>query len=144
MMREPQPELAWLKKEFTLSDADFKRVVQLHEAYLPQCAERCRKIAEQNQRLQAVLAKSSEVTPEVQDLIAERARLRAACETEMLKHFVQVSRTMPQQQGQRYLAWVERETFLNSQGMEQRHHAGSQSDSMEMNSATGMDHGSHH
>jgi hypothetical protein len=144
MMREPQPELAWLKKEFNLSETEFKRVVELHEAYLPQCGERCRKIEEQNQRLEALLAKSSEVTPEVQEMIAERARMRAACETEMLKHFVQVSHTMPPQQGQRYLAWVERHTFLNGQGMEQRHRDGAQGDPMDMNHSAGMDHGSHH
>src|SRR6516165_5054877 len=39
LMNEPQPGLAWLKKEFKLSDAEFARVTQLHEAYMPQCAE---------------------------------------------------------------------------------------------------------
>jgi hypothetical protein len=134
MMRDPQPELAWLKKEFNLGDAEFKRVVQLHEAYLPQCAERCRQIERQNQKIQLLLSKSSEVTAEVQQLITEGAKMRAACETEMLKHFVQVSRTMPPEQGQRYLVWVERQTFLSSQGMEQRHHFVGES------SSEGMDH----
>ena len=38
LMREPQPELAWLKQKFHLSDAEYSRVVRLHEACLPQCA----------------------------------------------------------------------------------------------------------
>ena len=70
--------LAWLKKEFNLDDAEFKRVLQLHEAYLPECAERCRKIEEQNTKLSDLLSSSSEITAEVQQLIAERARMRAA------------------------------------------------------------------
>lgn len=121
MMQEPQPELAWLKKEFNLSDAEYNRVAQLHEAYLPQCAERCQRIEEQNRKLQGLLSQSGSVTPEIQNLFLERAKMRAACETEMLKHFLEVSRTMPPEQGRRYLAWVEQQTFLNGQGMEQRH-----------------------
>ena len=121
MMRAPKPELAWLKKEFKLSDAEFARISQLHEAYLPQCRERCMRIKEQNQKLKQLLSQSETVTPEIQNLLAERAKTRAECEAEMLKHFLEVSRTMPPQQGQRYLAWVEQQTSLRGQGMEQRH-----------------------
>ena len=121
MMRESKPELAWLKKEFKLSDVEFTRISQLHEAYLPQCRERCKRIKEQDEKLQQLLAHTSAVTPEIQSLLAERARTRAECEAEMLKHFLEVSRTMPPQQGQRYLAWVEQQTSLRGHGMEQSH-----------------------
>jgi hypothetical protein len=121
MMRQPQPELAWLKQEFNLSDAEFARVSQLHEAYLPKCRERCRRIEEQNVKLQQLLAQSTNVTPEIQAVLAERAKLRADCEAEMLQHFLEVSRTMPSEQGRRYLAWVQQQSSLHGQGMEQRH-----------------------
>jgi small-conductance mechanosensitive channel len=121
MMRESKPELAWLKKEFKLSDAEFARILQLHEAYLPQCRERCMRVKDQDAKLQQLLAQAKAVTPEVQSLLAERAKTRAECEAEMLKHFLEVSRTMPPQQGQRYLAWVQQQTSLRGQGMEQRH-----------------------
>ena len=121
MMREPQPELAWLKEEFKLSDAESARITQLHEAYLPKCRERCRRIEEQNVKLQQLLAQSTNVTTEVQAVLAERARMRADCETEMLQHFLEVSRTMPQEQGRRYLAWVQAQSSLRGPGMEQRH-----------------------
>ena len=121
LMREPQPGLAWLKKEFKLTDAEFARISQLHEAYLPQCAKRCAKIAELNGKLEQRLNQASTVTPEIQNLLAERATMRAECEAEMLSHFLQVSRMMPPEQGQRYLQWVEQQCFLNGQGMEQSH-----------------------
>jgi hypothetical protein len=121
MMREPQPELAWLKKEFKLSDAEFARISRLHAAYLPQCAARCQRIEELNQKLRQSLVPSTNVTPEIQGLLAERAKLRADCEAEMMKHFLEVSRTMPPEQGRRYLAWVEEQTSLHAQGMEERH-----------------------
>lgn len=124
LMQEPQPELAWLKKEFKLSDVEFARISQMHAAYRPQCAERCRRIEEQNEKLQRLLAQSTNVTPEIQTLLAERAKTRAECETEMLKHFLAVSRTMPPEQGRRYLSWVQRQTFMSGQGMESQHRMG--------------------
>src|SRR6516225_6196692 len=95
MMSEREPELAWLKKEFKLSDEEFARITKLHEAYLPQCAQRCMHIAEQNRKLEQLLGQVSSITPEIQNLLAERAKTRANCEAEMLKHFLEVSRTMP-------------------------------------------------
>jgi hypothetical protein len=35
----------------------------------------------------------------------------------MLRHFYEVSRTMPPEQGRRYLAWVQERTFMCSEGM---------------------------
>lgn len=121
MMSESKPELAWLKKEFKLSDAEFNRISQLHEAYLPQCRNRCKRIAEQGEKLKQLLAQSKTVTPEIQNLLAERAKTRAECEAAMLQHFLEVSRTMPPKQGERYLAWVQQQTSLRGQGMQERH-----------------------
>lgn len=121
MMGEQQPELAWLKHEFKLGDVEFARIVKLHEAYLPQCAQRCMRIAELNDKLEQLLSKASSVTPEIQSALAERAKMRADCEAEMLNHFLEVSRMMPPEQGRRYLQWVEQQTFLNGQAMEQQH-----------------------
>jgi len=122
ILNEPRPELAWLKKEFNLSDAEYNRILGLHEAYLPQCAERCQRIEAQDQQLEKLLSQATDVTPEIKQLFLERAQTRATCETEMLRHFLAVSRTMPPEQGRRYLAWVEQQTLLKPQAMEQRHH----------------------
>ena len=112
-----QPELAWLKDEFKLSDSEFKRIAGLHAAYLPQCAEMCRQVEAQNQRLKALLAATNQMTPEIESAVAESARLRGLCQRHMLKHFYEVSRTMPPEQGRRYLAWVQERTCLSGEGM---------------------------
>lgn len=122
LMRHPQPELAWLKKEFALNDAELQRISNLHQAYLPKCAERCRLIQEKSAELQRLLASASSVTPEISRAISDRAAMRADCETEMLKHFLEVSRTMPPQQGRRYLLWVQQQAFSQGEGMERQHH----------------------
>ncbi len=109
---DTQPELAWLKEEFHLSDAEFARVSQMHAAYLKGCAERCRLIDEKHEQLRRLLAATNAVTPEIERLLLEAAQLRAACQKEMLEHFCSVSRTMPAEQGRRYLAWVQEQTIL--------------------------------
>lgn len=112
-----QPALAWLREEFKLSDAELARVSQLHDAYLPQCRERCRLIRQMNDKLGQLLATTSNVTPEVESALAERAKMRSECQAAMLKHFFEVSRTMPPEQGKRYLAWVQEQTCLREQMM---------------------------
>lgn len=119
-LHSPQPELAWLKQEYHLSDAEFARLTKLHNAYLPQCEARCREIAALNTRLQQALTTSATVTPEIRKLLQERARMEATCQTEMLKHFYAVSRTMPPDEGRRYLAWVQQQTCFQD-GMMNAH-----------------------
>jgi len=106
------PELTWLKQEFHLSDAEFNRVVELHEQYLAGCAERCHQIDLKNQELARLLAATNNVSPEIEKALREAAQLRAQCQSQMLAHFYTVSRTMPPEQSQRYLAWVQSQTLL--------------------------------
>lgn len=124
MMREPRPELAWLRNEFKLTDAEFARISELHASYLPQCAARCQKIEEQNRKLEQLLRRGPAAAAEVNNVLIERGRMRAECEAEMMQHFLKVSKQMPAAQGKRYLEWVEAQTFLRGQGMEDRHHTG--------------------
>jgi hypothetical protein len=112
LLANKTPELLWLKKEFNLSDAEFTRVSRLHETYLPQCRERCRHIASLNEKLAQLVTSGTQMTPEIENLLAERGKMRADCQAEMLKHFFAVSRTMPPEQGKRYLLWVQSQTCL--------------------------------
>jgi hypothetical protein len=121
LKQEKEPELAWLKREFHLSDAEFDRISQLHEQYLAGCAERCHHIDMKNAELARLLTATNTVTPEIEQAIAESARLRAECQRIMLQHFYEVSRTMPPDQGQRYLAWVQARTVL-ADSHSQMHH----------------------
>jgi Heavy-metal resistance len=117
MLQSPQPELAWLKQEYHLSDAEFARLTELHNAYLPKCAVHCRRIADLTQKLEHELRAASGVTPEIKKLLSQRAQERADCQAEMLEHFFAVSRTMPPDQGRRYLAWVQQQTCLQEAPM---------------------------
>ncbi len=112
LLRSEAPELAWLKQEFNLRDAEFQRIARLHDAYLPACAERCARIDAKNAELKALLHQTGAITPEVKQKLAEAAALRLECQTAMLSHFLDVSKAMPPEQGKRYLSWIEERTFV--------------------------------
>ena len=120
LQQSGQPELAWLKEEFHLSDAQFKRISELHESYLPQCRAMCGKIDAQNNRLDQILRGATNVTLEIDQVLAETARLRSECQAVMLRHFFEVSGTMQPEQGRRYLSWVVGRAFLASNAMDDR------------------------
>ena len=110
-LSNPADDLAWLRTEFRLGDAEMARIQQLHEGYLPKCAEMCAKIAAKKAELEAALAGTTNVSPVAQQKLAEVAALRAQCQAHMLQHFTDVSRTMPPEQGRRYLAEMQRLTL---------------------------------
>ena len=117
LLRSNAPELLWLKQEFKLSETEFQRVCRLHEAYLPHCVEMCKRIDAKNAELRNLLSATNTLTPELDAKLSEAAQLRLDCQKAMLKHFYEVSQTMPPDQGKRYLAWVQQKTFLPHYGM---------------------------
>ena len=121
LLESQTPELAWLKKEFNLSNADFDRVFRLHDAYKVKCMEMCRRIDAKNAELEKLLAKANRLTPDIEAKLNEAAQLRVECQKNMLSHFLEVSRSMPSPQGQRYLAWVQEKTFLPEHQMHDQH-----------------------
>ncbi len=104
--RAAVPELAWLQTEFHVSNNEFARISKLHETYSTACVERCKRIDAKNAEIETLLAASSAVTPEIEKGLQEAAQLRAECQKAMLEHFYEVSKTMPPDQGRRYLAWM--------------------------------------
>ncbi len=104
-------ELAWLRVEFNLGDAEMARVRQLHSGYMPKCEEMCARIAAKNRELDAALAASAEFTAAIEQKLGEVAALRAECQGQMLRHYYEVSHAMPPAQGARYLAEMKRLTL---------------------------------
>ena len=116
---KPADDLSWLRDEFHLSDTEMTRIRELHEGYLPQCAEMCAKIAAKKNELESILGGSTNLTAEAQSKLNEIAELRAKCQAQMLQHFVTVSQAMPPEQGRRYLAEMQQLTLGTNELMEQ-------------------------
>ena len=129
---KPADDLSWLQTEFHLSDAEMSHIRELHEGYVPKCADMCAKIAAKKGELAAVLGTSTNLTAEAQAKLNEIAALRAECQAQMLQHFVSVSQAMPPEQGRRYLAEMKQLTLGTNELMEQS-----------MSDHAGHEHGTH-
>jgi hypothetical protein len=109
-------DLDWVRQEFHLSDADMARVRALHEGYMPKCADMCAQIAAKKRELGGALTGATNVTPIARQKLTELALLRAQCQSQMLEHFIEVSRAMPPEKGSRYLAEMEQLLVTDSRG----------------------------
>jgi hypothetical protein len=116
-------DLAWLRQEFRLNQAEMQRVRQLHDGYLPKCREMCGRIAAKQKEVEASLASGTNTTSTEQKLV-ELGALRAECQGQMLRHFEEVSRAMPAEQGKRYLTEMQRLTLGFHQDIENSMGAG--------------------
>jgi small-conductance mechanosensitive channel len=115
---KPTDDLSWLRDEFHLSDKEMAQVRELHEGYMPKCADMCMKIAAKKNELAAAIGNGTNLTAEAHTKMAELADLRAQCQAQMLQHFIAVSQAMPPEQGQRYLAEMKKLTLGNNEKME--------------------------
>lgn len=109
--RAATDELAWLGHEFQLTETETARIRTLHEGYKPQCEAMCARIAEKNRQLKLLLGGATNVSAEIEHQLAEIAALRAECQAQMLRHFQAVAQSMPETQGARYLAEMQRLTL---------------------------------
>lgn len=113
MLQSSPPELAWVKFEFQLNDAAFTKVCQLHLDYMPHCKKMCDRIDKLNMELESLVLQTNAITPDIETKMTEAAGLRLECQKMLLQHFYEVSRQMPPQQGQRYLAMMRQQSVLS-------------------------------
>jgi len=74
---KPADDLSWLRTEFHLSDTEMARVRELHNGYLPKCADLCAKIAAKKSELESALGGSTNITAEARVKMDDLASLRA-------------------------------------------------------------------
>ena len=101
-----KPEQAWLQHEFKLTDAQFARVRPLDVKYQADCMQLCNQINATNALLRQQFTNQSAPTPELRQLLARAAQLRAQCQLHMMEYCYAVSREMSPDEGRRYLQWV--------------------------------------
>ena len=91
MLLDSIPELAWLRVDLKLSDAQFAKASELHVAYRPTSVEMCRSIAEAHAKLESLTHGSRAISPELEDAIRDHARVHAECHKKMLEHLYQTA-----------------------------------------------------
>jgi len=96
-------ELAWLRTELKLSEAQFRQASELHTAYRPVCVEMCHNIAKTHAKLETLARSGRGMTPELEDAIRNHARVHAECQQKMLEHLYQTAALLDENQAARYL-----------------------------------------
>lgn len=104
LVTQPHGELAWLAREFQLSVDQAQRIDRLEADYEPRCMEMCRKITENNAKLDQLITANDERTAEMETLLRESAEIQVECRREMLAHIYAVASMMSPEQSRRYLA----------------------------------------
>ena len=96
-------ELEWLRHEFGLGDEQFRRVAELHLAFMPRCDALCDEIMAKGDELSRMVLASGGVTPEIERALDEAGRLHVRARQEVLDHLYAVSGEMPTPQAERYV-----------------------------------------
>lgn len=99
-------ELGWLKREFVLTPAQYEKVLALHHAYRPICADHCARYIAVRKQLDGLLKNQATWSAEAGAAIAEEAKIQGECHASMLKYAYDVAACMSPEQGRRYLDMI--------------------------------------
>lgn len=99
----PRGEVAWMKAEYGLSDEQFRKVEELHLAYIPRCEENCCRIDEAGARVRRLAEEASGMNDELAAAIREEEKVRADCRLALMAHLYQTASQMPPDAGRRFL-----------------------------------------
>ena len=102
--RNVEDQWAWLRREFQLSDAQFSRIVALHQAYQPVCAEHCSRIKALQQRIAELERTGATASPDYASAREAWQAVKLECNRATLQHLQRVAAEMAPAEGRRYLA----------------------------------------
>ncbi len=98
--------LEWLRTEFSLTDAQYSKIKQLHASYSLECEDHCRAIQEAMRARNALKAAASSDAATLASAEKRVAELRRVCETAIAGHVRRCAAEMSPRAAERYLALV--------------------------------------
>lgn len=98
--------LAWLRREFKLSEEQYRKVAQLHEDYGKICSEHCLAIQEATTAWETAQHAHPLDPEKVKAAESHRQEMVRICEHSMEAHLREVAACMPEKEGARYLTLV--------------------------------------
>jgi Spy/CpxP family protein refolding chaperone len=104
LLQNPDGEMAWLVHEFHLNPEQRDHIAKVQSGYEPRCAEMCRRIEENNAKLNALITAGHARSPEMDALVQASAAIQVDCRREMLDHIYAVAALMSPADGARYLS----------------------------------------
>jgi Spy/CpxP family protein refolding chaperone len=120
LLMGPMSELAWVRNDLELTDAQFAKVQALHSAYRPKCEEMCHRISKAREKVEALANESPVMTPDLEAAIRAHAETRAECEQAMVRHICETAAVMEKPQAERYMEKMLPFALDSSPGREDR------------------------
>jgi hypothetical protein len=107
-IRSDNPELEWLRREYSLTDTQFSEIRAKHEAHDIVCRELCRDRIRAQKRLETIISTRPEADEEVQEALAAWTVERERCRKATLLHMYDVSSLMDEDSASRYRERISR------------------------------------
>lgn len=107
-IRSDNPELEWLRREYSLTDTQFSKIRAKHEAHDIVCRELCRDRIRGQKRLEAIISTQPEASEEVLEALAAWTVERDRCRKATLLHMYDVSSLMDEDSASRYRERISR------------------------------------
>lgn len=98
--------LSWMQRDFALSDAEFAKVCELHNAYIPRCDAMCQRMAAASSRLSSSLQPNPVMTAEAQAALHEYEAARDECQRATLQHVLDTAAVMKPEAGRSFVQKV--------------------------------------
>ena len=101
--RKTEDQWTWLRREFRLTDAQYARILALHEAYQPICAVHCTRIRALQERMAELERSGAKASPAYVAAEQEWREVTRECNQATLLHLERVAGEMDPAAGRRYL-----------------------------------------
>jgi hypothetical protein len=95
--------LAWMRRNYSLSEEEFSKVCALHDSYLPKCDQMCQRMAAATKHLSEALKVSPTMTDEAKAALDEYERAQAMCQQATLQHLLDTAATMKPDAGRAFV-----------------------------------------
>lgn len=99
-------ESAWLKKEFSLTDAQVASIEKIRAEYKPLCARHCGELSTAKKRIDDAEKTSGKTSPAYIQAQAEFEAINLQCGQATRKHLEAIAAQMSPEEGKRYLELV--------------------------------------
>ena len=113
--------LAWMQRDYALSDDEFVKVCDLHDAYLPKCDAMCQQMAAATARLTEALKVNPTMNDEAQAALRDYEAARAGCQRDTLQHVLDTAAVMKPQAGRAFVQKVLPHLFTSRQHVRELH-----------------------
>jgi hypothetical protein len=99
-------ESAWLRKEFSLTDAQVAAIEKIRAEYKPLCAQHCGKLSTARERIAQAEKTSGINSPAYAQAQAEYEAINVECGQATRRHLEAIAAQMSPEEGRRYLELV--------------------------------------